>query len=197
MKRTIFAAITVLCFFSICTMVHADLVSITFDEEGIELGDSIDTQYANLGVTWTGSNAITIGSAFSNAFAPVDSLTPQVLQYNSKPTDGQIHLATQADYFSIDFRRPSSPGDISLTLWDDVDMVYDFGVIGWSGPDWEHFAYYGSFNTFDRIVLSSPNKFVLDNLEVNLVPIPSSIMLLFGAIFVPAFWGYKRRCSKA
>ncbi len=183
-KMVVFLLAITAILFGTSLSAQAALVTITFDEPGIEIGETISTQYSSQGINWSGSNSITVGSAFSNPFPPFDAATPKILQYDTKPTNGVIILSTIADYFSIDFRRPASAGDITLALYNGTDLVHNYGRIGWDGPDWEHYTYNGEYGNFNQIILACGNKFVMDNLEVNMVPIPASLWLLASGLIM-------------
>ena len=149
-------------------------VTITFDEDGIELYDVIRTQYQDLEVTWSNlySNLIVTGDCgiFENYFDI--GLNNQIIHYDTKPAEGLIQLASLSKTLSFELRRPSAPGDIYLELYDTTAggaLVHDFGRIGWDGPDWETFTYDGLYGRFDQIYIHCTNKFVMDDLRLEMV----------------------------
>jgi hypothetical protein len=148
---------------------------ITFDENDIELGDTITDQYfIDDGVTWNAAygNTVTQGSSFPNPFTS----DGKILHY-AKPARGLIDLADPADFLKFDFRRPAESGDIYLQLYLDDTLVHDFGRIGWDdGSGWVTFTYPGTYGSYDQIDMTSDTRFVIDN--VSNVPIPASLWLL-------------------
>ena len=161
------------------------VVRITFDEEGISAncppqgsGDLITDQYAALGVVWIVDpiteephNEVTRGECFNNPF-DIGS-DNQVLWYNGNPVEGNIQLDLLANSLTFDYRRPGNTQNVQVRLYngDDPEPVYD--VTFAAGPSWETFTYDAASSTgyFDRIQMTGANKFVIDNLEVNMGPI--------------------------
>ncbi|MDT8299441.1 MAG: PEP-CTERM sorting domain-containing protein [Spirochaetaceae bacterium] len=183
MKKIFSLTATLILIFGMAWSAQAALVTITFDEEGIDFGERITDQYADYGIHWDAaySNLVTSGADFNNAF----TCDGQILQYDTKPANGTILLDTATEYMSFEFRRPSAAGSFNLAIYDassgtDV-LVWDFGSIGWSGDDWLTFTYDGLFGSFDKIVMYAEKKFIIDNFTVDTaaaVPIPPSVLLL-------------------
>lgn len=192
MKKLFIVATAIVLIFGAALSAPAALVTITFDEAGINMGDTITEQYAAFGVHWdaTYGDEITVGPNFNH---PFDS-EGQILWYNGTPK-GIIQLDTLAYYLSFDFRRPSAPNDIYLAIYDTTTasdvLVHDFGRIGWDGGDWSIFTYNGEFGDFNKIEMYCSNKFVIDNLSVNMVPIPPSVLLLATGL-IPLMFRRKR-----
>ena len=151
--------------------IQAEEITITFDEDGIALDDIITTQYQGLGVVWSDEyeNSIVAGTDvyYNNPF----DTDGQVINYSD--SEGVIQLDAMADALSFEFRRPSKTADVYLEIYDssageEPVLVHDFGRIGWDGPDWEIFTYDGEYGEFDLISIESTNKFVMDNLVINI-----------------------------
>jgi hypothetical protein len=200
---TLFVSVAVLIGWTISA---SAAVMITFDESGISLENLITNQCASSGVTWiadpfqagsTVANQVINGTGdyFNNTFDTYG----QILQYNSKPADGYILLNSYADFLSFQYRRPGSSGDISVALFD-----YDPGTgtslpvntfdFKWSPnadpyhiSNWATFTYNGEEGNFNLIRMFSNNKFVIDNLAVNAVPLPASLWLLVSGL-LPLVW---------
>jgi hypothetical protein len=180
---------------------HAALVTIAFDEQGISAGggpdpenpvqgygDLITDQYAALGVHWIVSgtdpyadntNEVTVGEWFNNPF-DIGS-DNQILWYTCELRDpmlkGDIRLDFLADSLAFDHRRPADqPRPLYVDLYHGADLVS--ALISETTGEWRTVEYDGSSGSFDRIVMSCSHKFVIDNLEVNPVPIPASLWLL-------------------
>jgi hypothetical protein len=195
----------------------AALVTITFDEPGISAGggpdpdnpeqgygDVITDQYASLGLHWVVSgsdpyldntNEVTVGEWFNNSF-DIGS-DNQVLWYNCELRDpalkGDIRLDFAADYLAFNHRRPATQTrDLYIDLYYGVDPVST--LIGETTGEWRTFVYDGSDGSFDRIVMSCTHKFVIDNLEINAVPVPSALLLL-GSGLVPVLIRRAKRRS--
>lgn len=166
-SRIVVAAVFLM---GIAFSIQAEEIEITFDEGGIALDDIITTQYQDLGIVWidTYANAIVVGSDYKNAF---DS-DGQIINYTDN--EGVIQLDAMADALSFEFRRPSNAADIYLELYDSTvgdtpALVHDFGRIGWDESDgWKEFIYDGEYGEFDRIEIYSTNKFVMDNIVINM-----------------------------
>lgn len=182
MKKLFTLAAALALIFGIALSAQAARITITFDEDGISLGDRITDQYAAYGIHWDAaySNVVTSGADFSNAFTS----DGQILWYDTKPANGTIQLDTPTEYVSFDFRRPSAADPIYLKMYNTATgFEWDFGCIGWSPnpDDWWAFKYEGLFGPFDKIEMYSPKKFLIDNLSVDTayaVPIPPSVLLL-------------------
>lgn len=185
----------------------AALVTITFDEPGISAGggpdplnpvqgcgDLITNQYAAWGVNWIVDpastqphNEVTLGEWFKNAF-DIGS-DNQILWYNGSTIGGNIQLDVLADSVSFRYRKPSDTDPIQVKLYNGSTEVYDSGVFDAIGS-WQIFSYIAldSSDYFDRIWMYSPDpynkKFVIDDLQVNMVPIPSALLLL-GSGLIP------------
>ena len=165
----------------------AELVTITFDEEGISAGgcppqgagDLITDQYAPLGVNWIVSgtdpntdntNEVTRGECFNNAF-DIGS-DNQILWYTCElkdpPLKGDIQLDFLANYLAFDHRRPAAQArPLSVDLYNGADLVT--ALTAETTGEWRTFEYDGSSGSFDRIVMSCGYKFVIDNLVLNRV----------------------------
>ena len=186
-------------------------VLITFDESGISLEDLITNQYASSGVTWI-ANPFQVESAVGNQvvngtgayYSNLFDTYGQVLQYSTKPADGTILLDSYADYLSFQYRRPGSSGDISVALFDydpgtgtglpvnTFDFTWSPNADPYHISNWATFTYNGEQGKFNLIRMSSKNKFVIDNLAVNAVPLPASFWLLVSGLF-PLFWRRMRK----
>jgi len=162
-------------------------------------GDIITNQYDAQGLNWVNSplpgavpslNYVTTGyeSGYtipSEAFTDADgNYQGHLLWYYNNY--GWIELDASADSLEFQLRRPKSSGDIFLKVYDTTSgspvLVYDFGKIGWTaGSGWVTFdsdSFAAFTGTFDAIYMSSGSKFYVDNLSVNMVPIPASFWLL-------------------
>jgi hypothetical protein len=163
----------------------AELVTITFDEEGISAGgcppqgsgDLITDQYADWGVEWIVDpdteqphNEVTRGECFNNAF-DIGS-DNQILWYNGNPVEGNIQLSFLANHLAFDYRKPSDTDPAQVKLYNGLIEVYDSGVFSAIG-EWQTFTYNAADPSgyFDRIQMYSPEnkKFVIDNVEVNVL----------------------------
>ncbi len=152
--------------------IQAEEIEITFDEDGIFLDDIITTQYQDWGVVWSDTYANLIVDGSETYYNHPFNSEEQILNFTDN--EGMIQLDAMADALSFEFRRPSNTGDIYLEIYDstagaDPVLVNDFGRIGWDGPDWEVFTYDGEYGEFDLIHIHSANKFVMDNLVINMI----------------------------
>jgi hypothetical protein len=163
---------------------RAALVTITFDEEGISAncppqgsGDLITIQYLDLGVEWIVDpiteqphNEVTRGECFNQQF-DIGSEN-QVLWINGSPVEGNIELDLLAGALVFDYRKPSGTASdpVQVKLYNGLAEVYDSGIFSAIG-EWQTFTYNAtdSSGSFDRIVMSSTHKFVIDNLVLNRV----------------------------
>lgn len=165
-------------------------IAITFDEPGISTGTTVTSQYAGLGVTFAGSIAV-VKVPGSNGLTNIFPSDGQIVHFDTQTVNANIALAVDANALSFEFRRPSNPQqNIGLKLFKDGNLVHDFGIIGWTGPDWDLFSYGGQFGLYDTINLTASNKFVLDNLSITTVPVPGALILLAGAL--PLLRGRRR-----
>ena len=167
----------------------AGLVTITFDEEGISAncppqgaGDLITDQYntapMDWGVNWivTGTdpytdntNEVTRGECFNNTFP--DTGHDQILWYNSEYSGlkGEIQLDFLANHLAFDYRRPAQARDVYVTLYNGDVEVWATDPPLTADAYWQTFEHdaVDPSGYFDRILMNSTHKFVIDNLEVN------------------------------
>jgi hypothetical protein len=200
---------------------QAALVTITFDEPGINAyvegvtgthllddavtqvynqgdGDLITNQYASLGLNWIVNpstqqphNEVTMGEMFNNEFDV--GVGNQILWYNGSTVEGNIQLDFLADSLAFDYRKPSDTDPFYVRLYNGTDEIYYSNVLYAIGA-WQTFNYDGASGNFDRILMYGPKKFVIDNLEVNAVPIPSSLWLLGSGLgLLPLFRSRTRK----
>ncbi len=190
MKKLLFICFTAIFLLGMTMSANAALKIINFDEAGISFHDIITNQYNDMGINFNFPNQITSGSSldFENPF----SSDGQILQYNSKSSEiGIINLGFLADSFVFEHRRPKSSGTFNLKLNNGTDTVYQTTVSS-SGSAWTEFEYDGANGLFDQIVMYSTNKFIIDNLEINSVPVPTSLLLLVSGLF-PIVWRKAKR----
>lgn len=196
MKRLFTLAATLVLIFGMTLSAHAARVDITFDEDGISLGDKITDQYAAYGIYWdaTYSNIVSSSSDFNYSFTSEGNF----LWYDTKPANGTIQLDTPTEYFSFDFRRPSSAEAICLKIYNTATgFEWNFGQIGWSGDQWVPFTYGGLFGPIDKIEMYAEKKFLIDNFSIDTayaVPIPPSVLLL-GTGLIPLI--FRRKSKKS
>ncbi|SPD75363.1 exported hypothetical protein [uncultured Desulfobacterium sp.] len=201
---TMFAAVVLLL--GMTMSAQAGLITITFDEPGINLDDIITTQYTTDGVNWIPNPFVEGSTAVPNQvvngtityFSNVFPTYGQILQYNTKPAYGYILVDNYADSLSFQYRRPSSSGDITLQLFDyDPDtgtgtsLTLTPFTLTWTPDDpnnddldWATFTYNGEEGNFNLIAMNSTNKFVIDNMQINAVPIPPAFVLLASGLLM-------------
>ncbi|MCX5806021.1 MAG: VPLPA-CTERM sorting domain-containing protein [Proteobacteria bacterium] len=169
------------------------------------LGDKITNQYAAKGVNWTVNpinsgvvaNVITSGYEFgyadkpgypSEVFADKNgNVDGHIMWYNGGFADGWIQFDHPVNSVAFDYRRPKAAGAINVQFYDYDDngnwtKIYDSGRVT-ADSTWRPFSQTG--NNIDAVYMSgydpntqSYNKFVMDNFQVNMVPIPAAIWLL-------------------
>jgi hypothetical protein len=181
-----FAAAILIALCASAGSASAAIVTLTFDEAGISVDDSITTQYAPAAIFSGASADIKLASEFNNPFDGYDGQLVH-LQNTGTASIASVTLAESADYLQFQFRRPSDAGVISLKLFSGVNLVLDAGEIGWDPavtPSWIPFEYLGAFGTYDRVDLISSNKFVIDNFSfgTQAVPLPAPFVLLASAL---------------
>lgn len=179
----------------------AQATIITFDEPGISLTDTITTQYSSPGINWidnpftstVATNQVALGTTqfFNNTF----SSDEQFLYYNGDLTggtavEGSIFLDSYATTLSFDYRRSKSSGNMQFVLYDydpisgAASEVFNTGEFIWgvntADRVWTTFSYGGANGDYNLVLMYSPTnqKFMIDNLAVNEVPIPSAFMLM-------------------
>lgn len=164
-------------------------------------GDTITTQYTTSdGITWINNpstglfnpNYVTTGAEFPDAGVPALA--------DGFYSDGNILWAFENVFWigldspstsvSFDYRRPKQGGSISVNLynWDGTGSLpapinaapYSFN---WTADDatydnWTFCSIDAPPQEFNIISITGNNKFVIDNLSVNMVPIPASFWLL-------------------
>ena len=191
MKKMFILFLTVGMLLGVTLSAQAAIITITFDEPGIDLEEVIEDQYASSGINWIiyeielgveNTNRVVSGTLdyFNNVF-PTDG---QILQYNNRDAPaGVIELDFLSDYLSFGYRRPSSSGEIFVEVLNSGTSVYATSFV-WDSGVWDTFIYDGSLGDFNQITMSSSNKFIIDNLEVNPVPIPSAFVLLASGLLM-------------
>ncbi len=168
----------------------------TIDFEGLGWGTVLSDQFSvSDGITFTGSNQITAGTDSGTFNRPFDSYG-DVLQYSQQGTDLVISLTEAASSLGFIYRRPSGSGNFDVELFSNGSLVDEFNV-AWSSGDttndalgWGTFLFSGA--DFDQIVLYSNNKFVIDNLTLNAVPVPGTLVLLMSGL-LPIATRYRRK----
>ncbi|MFA5907072.1 MAG: hypothetical protein WC836_24310, partial [Desulfobacula sp.] len=101
-----------------------------------------------------------------------------------------IELDFLADSFSFDHRRPSQSNTFQIEFKNAGSLVYSADVSTIAA--WNEFEYLGTNGLFDEIVMKSTNNFVIDNLQINAVPVPTSMLLLLSGLF-PIVWHRTKR----
>jgi len=166
----------------------AAIVTLTFDEPGINLGDTITTQYGP-GVIFSGApanvklpGADAANGGFNNTgFDPLDAQALHVEVGGSTPI-ATAAFAIAADYLKFHYARPSDTDTFNVQLFNGVNLVFDAGGITWPASDpteWLVFEYLGALGTYDRLEVSG-KKIVFDNFSygIQAVPLPAPIVLL-------------------
>lgn len=155
-------------------LARAAVVTLSFDEAGIDKGATITTQYAPQ-ATFTGAAAIVkLASEFNN---PFEAFIGQLVHFQTSGTSSTaaVTLDTAVEYLNFRFRRPSESGDIALRLYNGADLVLDAGIIGWDPtvtPSWVLFEYSGTSGLYDRVEFFAVNKFVVDSFTFGAQPEP-------------------------
>lgn len=199
---------------------RAALVTITFDEPGIEYHEIITDQYnsgaMDWGVTFSSidgdgnpTDYITVKTPVDLSNLGSDESDGQFIHIDYKPASLLMLLDTPADYLSFEFRRPKTEQKIFLSIYDTsggtLFKVVDSLLIGWfptdtasGGDDWWTYIYGDDTSetlSFDLISVSCSNKFLMDNIRVgtiDAVPIPTSVLLL-GTGLIPLVLRRKKR----
>ena len=171
---------------------RAALVTITFDEEYVTSGPTndrydgtqVDTQYSFLGVTWVDTvdddpdiltgQGVTHPGEFNGSWSDTDNMLWNYGQGGggTTPVNAPILLSFPANSFSFEFRRPQAPSTIDVRLYMGDELVHETIGFSWDpivDGDWKTFSYSG--DPFDKVVLSSGDKFNTDNYSFNMVPI--------------------------
>lgn len=168
--------------------VNAALVTITFDEDYVTSGPTndrydgtqVDTQYSF--VTWVDTvdddpdlltgQGVTQPDEFNGTWWDTDNMLWNYGQGGggTTPVNAPILLSIPADSFSFEFRRPNAPGTIDVQLYMGDELVDETIGFSWdpvADGDWKTFSYSG--DPFDKVVLSSGDKFNTDNYSFSLV----------------------------
>jgi hypothetical protein len=148
--------------------------TITFDEVGLASGTVVTNQYAGLGVSFTGTwQNNTYGGVFPNISG--GALTD--FQPNFCPCGPTFEIAFTNPVSAAVFAFVTNPGTSTLTSYLGATLVESANFS--TGGNGEFTGFTGSF--FDRIVVSPGGgnfASVIDNLEFNTVPEPTTLALL-------------------
>ena len=150
----------------------------------VNIGDIISDQYADLGITFSGSPAPEIIDGAAEL-----GVASNVLRFKTITID----LDFSASQLIFDYRRPSATREMTITL-SSSDGDYTTTV---TGTDfWQFYSYTGSF---DSITFTSSKYFYIDHIWItedpgaNTVPVPGSLILLLSGLLPVAIRGRKKR----
>jgi hypothetical protein len=196
--------LTLVLMFSIASGAWAAQVTITFDESFVNPGGSnrydgtqILNQYATApwGATFTDTNSnsqyagqnVCAPGEFSGANWGNDNYLFVYGGYAGSgvnPATALITLSTPSNYFSIEYRRPQAAGTFVFDLYLDSTLVYKGDTLTWdpllNGGTWTTFT--APSVLFNKIDISINDKSSFDNLTINPVPVPPSLLLLVGGL---------------
>jgi hypothetical protein len=192
MKKSLAVLCALTLVLAVTMLARAAQVTITFDEQYVTSGPTndrydgtqVDTQYSVLGVTWVDTvdddpnvltgQGVTHPGEFSGSWSDTDNM---LWNYGAggggtTPVNAPILLSVPANSFSFQFRRPQAPGAIDVRLYMGEKLVHETIGFSWDPAvdgDWKTFFYCG--DPFNKVVLSSGDKFNTDNYSFDLVPV--------------------------
>ncbi|MHB8969151.1 MAG: PEP-CTERM sorting domain-containing protein [Pirellulaceae bacterium] len=210
MKKLLATMTAVVLSLGLTMSAQAELVTITFDESFVNPGTvnnrydgtQVSTHYSDSsrgGVTWDDIYPSTVNSSYTGQvvcmpgeFSGPDWNTGNYLFiYGDNAGSGTsaqtayVTLSTPSDYFSIEYRRPQASGTFDFDLYLGSTRVYDGPSLTWNpGDGWTKFTatsnMFQTFHTFDKVVILENDKSSFDNLTIEPVPEPSSLVLFVG-----------------